>query len=60
MLAGLAEDAEQSLPAGSRACIVPGVGHFMQLEDPETVNELITRFVEQGHIDDHDRAPAAH
>lgn len=29
------------LPAGSRFEVVPGTGHFLQLEDPERVNALI-------------------
>jgi pimeloyl-ACP methyl ester carboxylesterase len=33
------------LPAGSRFEAVPGVGHFLQLEDPETVNRLISGWI---------------
>jgi pimeloyl-ACP methyl ester carboxylesterase len=33
------------LPAGSRFEEVPGVGHFLQLEDPERVNRLIADWI---------------
>ena len=45
MQAAIAEAFPQTLPAGSRYERVEGVGHFMQLEDPERVNTLITRWV---------------
>lgn len=32
---------ERSLPPGSAAHLVPGAGHFLQLEQPDTVNRLI-------------------
>lgn len=36
-----------SLPAeGSRYEVVPGTGHFLQLEDPATVNRLVLDFLE--------------
>lgn len=34
------------LPEGSHFEAVPGVGHFLQLEDPETVNRLIAGWIE--------------
>ena len=37
----LGRDYAGELPEGSRFTAVPGVGHFLQLEDPEVVNELI-------------------
>jgi pimeloyl-ACP methyl ester carboxylesterase len=46
MGADLAEGAGAFLPAeGSRAEIVDGVGHFLHLEDPATVNHLILDFL---------------
>ncbi len=36
------------LPPGSRVELVPGVGHFMQLERPAEVNERIAAFIEAG------------
>jgi len=36
------------LPAGSRFEAVPGVGHFLQLEDPERVNRLIGDWIGEG------------
>lgn len=33
------------LPAGSRVEILDGVGHFLQLEDPERVNPMIAEFI---------------
>jgi pimeloyl-ACP methyl ester carboxylesterase len=48
MGADLAEGAAAALPAiGSRAEIVDGVGHFLHLEDPDTVNRLILEFVDE-------------
>jgi pimeloyl-ACP methyl ester carboxylesterase len=35
------------LPAGSAVEIVPGAGHFLQLERPDAVNELISEFVSE-------------
>lgn len=40
--------AEQDLPTGSRFEAVRGTGHFLQLEDPETVNELVLDWVSFG------------
>jgi pimeloyl-ACP methyl ester carboxylesterase len=37
----LAALAEPNLPAGSTFAMVPGAGHFLQLEQPEAVNRLI-------------------
>lgn len=38
--------AEASLPApGSRAEVLDGVGHFLQLEDPDRVNQLVIEFL---------------
>jgi pimeloyl-ACP methyl ester carboxylesterase len=34
-----------SSPAGSRFEKVPGVGHFLQLEDPDRVNRLIADWI---------------
>jgi pimeloyl-ACP methyl ester carboxylesterase len=39
--AAIGERAIAALPSGSRFAKVPGVGHFLQLEDPERVNSLI-------------------
>ena len=39
----------KDLPAGSRFEAVPGVGHFLQLEDPERVNRLITDWIASPH-----------
>lgn len=42
----LVDGVEASLPApGSRAQILDGVGHFLQLEDPDRVNALIVEFL---------------
>lgn len=41
MHAALGERAITALPSGSRFAKVPGVGHFLQLEDPARVNGLI-------------------
>lgn len=46
MGAELVGGAEASLPTpGSRAEILEGVGHFLQLEDPATVNRIIVEFL---------------
>jgi pimeloyl-ACP methyl ester carboxylesterase len=43
------ESVRSALPhAESRVEIVPGTGHFLQLEDPATVNRLILDFVTAG------------
>jgi pimeloyl-ACP methyl ester carboxylesterase len=39
--AGVVQAAERHLPPGSRAVIVPGTGHFLQLERPAEVNGRI-------------------
>jgi pimeloyl-ACP methyl ester carboxylesterase len=43
----VATGAEAALPPGSEAVIVPDAGHFLQLEKPKEVNDLILRFLEQ-------------
>jgi pimeloyl-ACP methyl ester carboxylesterase len=40
-----AERARDSLPPGSEVVVVPDAGHFLQLERPDVVNELIANFV---------------
>src|SRR5690606_21059888 len=48
MGAELVGGAAAALPTpGSRAEIVPGTGHFLQLEDPTTVNRLIVDFLQR-------------
>lgn len=37
----IGDRAVDALPSGSRFARVPGVGHFLQLEDPDRVNALI-------------------
>jgi pimeloyl-ACP methyl ester carboxylesterase len=37
---------EAKLPSGSRVATVPGAGHFLQVERPRLVNELIAEFLE--------------
>lgn len=37
--------AEPNLPAGSVVEMVPGAGHFLQLEQPELVNHLIVEYL---------------
>ncbi|TQF74596.1 alpha/beta hydrolase [Rhodococcus spelaei] len=37
----LAALAEPSLPVGSTFAMIPGAGHFLQLEQPEVVNRLV-------------------
>jgi pimeloyl-ACP methyl ester carboxylesterase len=41
----IAQRASAMLPPGSRFELVPGVGHFMQLERPDDVNERIAAFI---------------
>lgn len=41
MQSGFADRAEKVLPPGSEAHIVPDAGHFLHLEKPEAVSELI-------------------
>jgi pimeloyl-ACP methyl ester carboxylesterase len=46
MGAELVTDLSDQLPVeGSRVELVPGTGHFLQLEDPATVNRLILDFI---------------
>jgi pimeloyl-ACP methyl ester carboxylesterase len=40
-----AHGVEEHLPPGSRAAIVPGAGHFLQLEQPAAVNGLIVEWL---------------
>ena len=42
----LATEAEPLLGPGSEVVIVPEAGHFLQLEKPKEVNDLILRFLE--------------
>jgi pimeloyl-ACP methyl ester carboxylesterase len=46
--ADLARGAEAFLGAGSRVEVVDGAGHFLHLERPETVNDLILGFIGSG------------
>jgi pimeloyl-ACP methyl ester carboxylesterase len=41
----VADGAADVLPDGSRAEIIDGVGHFLHLEQPDTVNALILEFL---------------
>jgi pimeloyl-ACP methyl ester carboxylesterase len=45
MLAALAERARPLLSEESAVEIVPGTGHFLQLEQPKRINEKIARFI---------------
>jgi pimeloyl-ACP methyl ester carboxylesterase len=45
MLPALAESAGAFLAPGSRAELVDGAGHFLQLEQPDVVNALILDFL---------------
>jgi pimeloyl-ACP methyl ester carboxylesterase len=45
MQAAYAEHAATKLPATARFELVPRAGHFLQLEQPDTVNELIAEFI---------------
>jgi pimeloyl-ACP methyl ester carboxylesterase len=42
----VATGADAALPPESEAVIVPDVGHFLQLEKPKEVNDVILRFLE--------------
>jgi pimeloyl-ACP methyl ester carboxylesterase len=46
----LAERARDALAPGSAVEVVPDAGHFLQLERPELVNQLIGRFLELGDV----------
>jgi pimeloyl-ACP methyl ester carboxylesterase len=43
--AAYAEHAARRLPATARFELVPGAGHFLQVERPEVVNELVAAFI---------------
>jgi pimeloyl-ACP methyl ester carboxylesterase len=45
---GYAEHAAARLPASARAEIVDDAGHFLQVEQPEVVNELVAEFLTPG------------
>ncbi len=45
MTAGFTQWAEKVLPAGSEAAIVDHAGHFLQLEQPDKVSELVLGFI---------------
>lgn len=45
MQLGYAEHAARNLPVTARLEVVAGAGHFLQLERPDVVNELITGFI---------------
>lgn len=49
MHAGTARRGAEALPACCRFALVPGTGHFPQLERPEDVGEQISIFI-QGHV----------
>ena len=44
----LAEAHPETLAPGSRVAVIPGAGHFLQLEAPDRVNELIADWVVTG------------
>ncbi|WP_346386223.1 alpha/beta hydrolase [Nocardioides sp.] len=44
--AAYAERGRDLLPAGSETVIVPDTGHFLHLEQPAAVNDLLSRFIE--------------
>jgi pimeloyl-ACP methyl ester carboxylesterase len=45
---GFAEHAGANLPDTARFELVPGVGHFLQVERPDVVNELVADFLAHG------------
>ena len=45
MTAAFTQWAEKVLPAGSEAAIVDHAGHFLQLEQPDKVAELVLGFI---------------
>jgi pimeloyl-ACP methyl ester carboxylesterase len=45
MTAALAHWVGRVLPAGSEVSVVPGAGHFLQLEQPDEVAELVLSFL---------------
>jgi pimeloyl-ACP methyl ester carboxylesterase len=44
----LVSGVESRLPAGSAVHVVPAAGHFLQLEQPEAVADLVLGFVGAG------------
>ena len=45
MEAGYAEKAAEALGSSSECRVVPDAGHFLQVEQPEVVNQLIADFI---------------
>jgi pimeloyl-ACP methyl ester carboxylesterase len=43
----LREGAERELPDRARAVIIKEAGHFPHIEKPETVNELLSEWLEE-------------
>ncbi|WP_238846483.1 alpha/beta fold hydrolase [Nocardia terpenica] len=52
--ADLGSEALAYLPPGSQRVIVPGAGHFLHLENPTTVNELICSWLDRTRPADRD------
>lgn len=50
MQAGFAERVEAALPPGSDVRVVPGAGHFLQLEQPEVVADLVIDHLSRGSL----------
>jgi pimeloyl-ACP methyl ester carboxylesterase len=42
------DDMKNLFPGGLEAEILPGLGHFLHLEDPATVNRRIVEFLTAG------------